>query len=71
MRAIGFILIVIGLIGVLYGGITWTQREELIDFGPLEVSRQDRETLPLPPIVGAVCLAGGIALVLAGGRRSV
>jgi hypothetical protein len=69
MRILGFALIVIGLIGLIYGGITWTQREEVLDVGPLEVSRQERETIPLPPIVGGVCLAAGVLLVVAGGRR--
>ena len=69
MRAIGFVLIVVGLIAVIYGGITWTQRDEVLDFGPFEVATQERRTVPLPPVIGAVCLAGGILLVLVGGRR--
>ena len=69
MRAIGFVLIVIGLIGLIYGGVTWTQREELVDLGPIEVTSQERETLPVPPIIGAICLTGGVLLVVAGGRR--
>jgi uncharacterized membrane protein YidH (DUF202 family) len=69
VRALGFVLIIIGLIALIYGGITWTQREEVLDFGPFEVATQERRTLPLPPVIGAVCLAGGIVLVVAGGRR--
>lgn len=69
MRVLGFVLIVIGLIGLIYGGITWTQREEVLDFGPIEVSRQERETIPLPPIVGGVCLVAGVLLIVADGRR--
>jgi hypothetical protein len=69
MRAIGFVLIVIGLIGLIYGGITWTQQEEVVDVGPLRVTAEDRETVPVPPVIGAVCLTGGIILVIAGGRK--
>lgn len=69
MRALGFVLIIIGLIALIYGGITWTQREEVLDFGPFEVATRERRTLPLPPVLGAVCLAGGIVLVVAGSRR--
>jgi hypothetical protein len=69
-RAVGFILIVIGLIVVIYGGITWTQREKVLDFGPFEIATQERRTVPLPPVIGAVCLTGGIVLVLIGGRRT-
>ena len=69
MRIIGFVLIVIGLIGLIYGGVTWTQREQLVDLGPFQVTTQERETLPVPPIIGAVCLTGGVLLVVASGRR--
>ena len=69
MRILGFVLIVIGLIGLIYGGITWTQREEVLDLGPIEVSRQERETIPLPPIVGGVCLVAGVLMIVADGRR--
>ena len=69
MRVLGFVLIVIGLIGLIYGGITWTQREEVLDVGPIEVSREERETIPLPPIVGGVCLVAGVLIVVADGRR--
>jgi hypothetical protein len=70
VRAVGFLLIVIGLIAVVYGGITWTQRDEVLDFGLFEVATQERRTIPLPPIIGGVCLTGGIVLVLVGDRRT-
>ena len=69
MRVLGFVLIVIGLIGLIYGGVTWTQREEVLDVGPIEVSRQERETIPLPPIVGGICLVAGVLVLVADGRR--
>jgi hypothetical protein len=69
MRVFGFVLIVVGLIGLIYGGVTWTQREKVLDLGPVEVTRQERESIPLPPIAGGVCLVAGVLLVLADGRR--
>jgi drug/metabolite transporter (DMT)-like permease len=68
MRLVGIVLIVIGLVGVIWGGISWTQRESVANIGPLEITTEDRETLPIPPIVGAVCLIAG-AIVLAGSRQ--
>jgi hypothetical protein len=64
MRIVGILLIVIGVIGLAYGGISWTQRETVIDAGPVELSRENRETLPLPPVVGGLCLVAGIALLV-------
>jgi drug/metabolite transporter (DMT)-like permease len=68
MRLVGIVLIVIGLVGVIWGGVSWTQRESVANIGPLEITTEDRETLPIPPIVGAVCLIAG-AIVLAGSRK--
>lgn len=67
---IGIILIVVGVIALAYGGITYTKREKVIDAGPLQVSADREKTIPLPPILGGLCLVGGIVLVLAGNRKS-
>ncbi len=69
MKAMGLVLIVLGVIGLAYGGITWTHRDKVVDIGPLEVTTDKRETVPLPPIVGGLCLAAGAALLFAGKNR--
>jgi uncharacterized membrane protein YidH (DUF202 family) len=66
---IGIILIVVGVIALAYGGITYTKREKVIDAGPLQVSADREKTIPLPPILGGLCLVGGVVLVLAGNRK--
>ncbi len=67
---IGIILIAIGIIALAYGGFTYTKREKVIDAGPLQVSADKERTVPFPPILGGVCLVGGIILVLVGNRQS-
>ena len=71
MKAIGIILIVVGLVGLLWGGISWTDRDTVVDIGPVEIQSAERETLPLPPIAGGICLAVGVALLIAGRRPRV
>jgi uncharacterized membrane protein HdeD (DUF308 family) len=61
----GIVLIVLGLVGLAWGGFTYTTREKVVDVGPLHATRDETHTLPLPPIVGAVALVGGIILVVA------
>ncbi|MFC1850727.1 DUF3185 domain-containing protein [candidate division CSSED10-310 bacterium] len=63
---IGIILIAIAIIAFVYQGITYTTREKVVDFGPLQVSADKTRTIPLPPIVGAIALAGGIGLLVLG-----
>lgn len=63
---IGLILIVIGIVAFAYQGISYTTREKVIDLGPLQMTAEKTRTLPLPPIVGAVTLIGGIVLLVVG-----
>ncbi len=67
---IGIILIAIGIIAFAYGGFSYTSREKVIDAGPLQVSADRQKTVPFPPILGGICLVGGIILVLAGNKKS-
>ena len=68
MRAIAIVLIALGVVGLLWGGIGWTQREKVVDLGSVEITRDERKSVPLPPIVGGVLLVSGL-LLLIGGRR--
>ena len=67
---VGIILIAIGIIALAYGGFSYTKREKVIDAGPLQVSADREKTIPFPPILGGICLVGGIILVLAGNKKS-
>ena len=69
MKIVGVLLIVLGVIALAYGGITYTTREKVIDIGPIEATTERRETIPLPPVLGALALVGGIALLIAGSRK--
>jgi hypothetical protein len=57
------------VIGLAYGGFSWTRREKVLDLGPVEITSEKRESIPLPPIAGGVCLIAGVALLAAGGRK--
>ena len=69
MKIIGVVLIVIGIVALAYGGISYTKREKVLDIGPIEATTERRETIPLPPVLGGLALAGGIVLLIAGSRR--
>ena len=67
---VGIALIVLGVLALAYQGITYTTREKVIDLGPLQASVDKKKSIPLPPIVGALVLAGGVVLVIVGSRKS-
>ena len=64
-KVTGIVLIVLGLVGLAWGGFTYTTREKVVDIGPIHATRDETHTVPMPPIAGAVALIGGIALILA------
>lgn len=63
-QVIAGLLIVVGIISLIWGGISWTREETVLDLGPIEATTRERETIPLPPIIGGLMLAGGVALLL-------
>ncbi len=67
---VGVALIILGVVALAYQGITYTTREKIIDIGPLKASVDKEKSIPLPPIVGGLALAGGVILVIVGARRS-
>jgi uncharacterized membrane protein HdeD (DUF308 family) len=69
MALAGVVLILLGVVALVYQGITYSSRETVIDIGPLHATADRQKTLPLPPVLGIVALAGGVALLVAGVRR--
>lgn len=69
MKIVGVVLIVIGIIALAYGGISYTKREKVLDIGPIEATAERRETIPLPPVLGGLALAGGIVLLIVGSKK--
>jgi hypothetical protein len=67
---VGIVLIILGVLALAYQGITYTTREKVIDIGPLKASVDKEKSIPLPPIVGALALVGGVVLVIVGARKS-
>ena len=69
MKILGIVLIVLGIVALAYQGITYTTSEKVVDLGPLQVEAKREKTLPLPPIVGAAAVIGGVILVAVSSRR--
>ena len=65
----GILLIVVGVVALIYGGISYTSRETVIDIGPIHATAERERTLPLPPIAGVIAVAGGVALLVTANRR--
>ena len=65
----GVVLIVLGLATLVYRGVTYTSRETVVDIGPITATAERQKTLPIPPLLGILAVAGGVALMVAGARE--
>jgi hypothetical protein len=68
-RLAGIFLITLGIVALLWGGISWTRDETVVDLGPLKATREERKTIPLPPVVGGIALVAGILLLVVPRRK--
>jgi hypothetical protein len=65
---VALVLIVVGILALAYQGFTFTTRKKVLDVGPIQATREKQHTVPLPPVLGAIALVGGI-IVLISERR--
>jgi uncharacterized membrane protein HdeD (DUF308 family) len=70
VKLLGVALIVLGVVALVYEGITYTTSEKVLDLGPLKAEVKREKTIPLSPIVGVVAVAGGVVLLLVSRRRA-
>jgi drug/metabolite transporter (DMT)-like permease len=65
---LGIALIVIGLFALGYQGFSYTTQKKVVDIGPIQATKEEHHTIPLPPILGALALLSGVVVVVAGRR---
>jgi uncharacterized membrane protein len=67
---VGIILIALGIVSLVWQGISYTKKEEVLNVGPLRATATKKETIPIPPVVGGLCLVAGVVLVAVAWKRS-
>lgn len=66
---VGILLIIIGIAGFAMGGISFTHQKKDVDLGPVQISHQQKDTMPISPILSTIALVGGIGLLVVGSRN--
>ena len=69
MTLAGIVLVVLGALALAYQGITYTHQKDVVDLGPMHVTTESHERIPLPPILGGLALAGGVVLLVLGAKN--
>jgi hypothetical protein len=66
---LGILLIILGIVGLVVGGVSYTKDKDTADLGPIDITVQEKEHVHIPPALAIVSLIGGALLVVAGARR--
>lgn len=67
---VGILLIVLGGLALAYQGFSYTQREKVLDLGPIHATADEQKHVSIPPVIGGLVLLGGIALVIVGAKKN-
>jgi len=70
MRIIGFILTAIGVLALVYGGISYHRDRTVVDLGPIQATATEQHNVPLSPIVGSILVLGGVLLMVMRRRQT-
>ena len=68
IKILAIVLIVAGVLGLAYEGITYTKREKVLEVGPITATKETKETIPVSPILGGAALVCGVVLLIAASR---
>ena len=68
-QIVGAVLTTIGVVALLWGGLFWTDRDTVLDAGPVKVQKAERKGLHVPPAASAIVLVAGVLLLLVPSRR--
>lgn len=68
-RIVALLLIALGIAALAYRGFSYTTRDTVLDVGPVELTREDRDFVSVPPLVGGAAVVGGTILLIVTSRR--
>ncbi|HEY2352984.1 MAG TPA: hypothetical protein VGH83_10750 [Candidatus Acidoferrum sp.] len=63
---LGVALMAIGIIALVYQGFTYTTQKKVLDIGPIQATKQEHHSVPIPPIIGVIALISGVAVMAVG-----
>ena len=70
-RVIGIVLVLVGIAAFVWGGVFWTDRDTIVDAGPVDIATESREGVAIPPILGGLAIVAGIVLLVMPDRRRI
>jgi hypothetical protein len=68
LTVIGVVLILLGIVGFIAGGFSFTHEKKDVDLGPLQIEHKKTESVPISPLLSGLALVGGVGMIIAGAR---
>ena len=69
LTVLGIVIAVVGGVALYFGGLPYTEREQILDIGPIQATAEVRDRVDVPPLVGGAILAFGVGLAVYGAVR--
>ena len=69
MRTLGIVLIIAGILMMIFRGFSFTKEKEVVDIGPIEINKKEKESVGWPIYAGAVATVAGVVILIAGRKK--
>lgn len=69
LKLVAIVLIVGGVLGLLYGGFSYTKESSAVKIGPVELTVKDKQQVNVPVWISVGAIAAGALLLLFGGKK--
>ena len=70
MKVLGIILIVAGILMLVFGNVSFTKEEKVVDIGPLEINKKEKKTIAWPNYAGGITIIAGVIVLIAGRNKN-
>lgn len=69
MKTIGIVLIIAGVLMLVFGSVSFNREKKVMDVGPVEINKNEKKKIDWPNYAGAVVIAAGVIVLIAGRRK--
>lgn len=69
MKPIGLVLVGLGILALIYGGITYNKSDTVLEVGSMSITATEKKSIPIPVMLGAVVLLSGLGVLVYESRR--
>lgn len=69
MKALGIILVVVGILMLIFTNISFTKEKKVVDLGPVEVNKKEKKTIDWPSYAGGIAVISGIVVLVASRKK--